>query len=156
MRLSVAAIGRVRSGPERALIDDYRQRADAAGRALGLGPVTEREIDPRRLSGAEAETAALLAAAPPGAKLVVMDERGRALSSRTFAETLGAWRDSGARDAAFLIGGAEGMTQTARDRADLVLAFGPATWPHRLARAMLFEQIYRAFTILGGSAYHKE
>lgn len=156
MRLAVAAIGRIKAGPERALADDYRERADAAGRALGLGPVTEREIDPRRLNGPEAETAALLAAAPAGAKLAVMDERGRALPSRAFADTIALWRDSGARDAVFLIGGAEGMAQAARDRADLVLAFGPATWPHRLARVMLYEQIYRAFTILGGSAYHKE
>lgn len=156
MRLGVAAIGRIRAGPERALADDYRQRADAAGRALGLGPVTEREIDPRKLAGAAAETQALLDAMPDGARLAVLDERGKALPSREFAERIAAWRDSGARDAVFLIGGADGMTQAVRDRADLVLAFGPATWPHRLARVMLYEQIYRAFTILGGSAYHKE
>jgi 23S rRNA (pseudouridine1915-N3)-methyltransferase len=156
VRLSVAAIGRIKTGPERALCDDYRARADAAGRALGLGPVAEREIDGRRLATAAAETAALLDSAPSGAKLIVMDERGAALPSRAFADRLAAWRDSGARETVFLIGGADGMTEAARSRADMILAFGPATWPHRLARIMLYEQIYRAFTILGGSAYHKE
>lgn len=156
MRISVTAIGRMKSGPERDLADDYMARANAAGRSLGLGPVEEREIDPRKLAGSEAETAALLDAAPAGARIVAMDERGRALTSRRFSETIAAWRDQGARDAVFLIGGADGLTQQARERADLVLAFGPATWPHRLARAMLYEQIYRAFTILGGAAYHKE
>ncbi len=156
MRLGVIAAGRLKSGPERDLADDYRQRADAAGRGLGLGPVAEREIDPRKLTTREAETAALLDAAPDGARLAVLDERGKALPSRAFAEQIAAWRDQGARDTAFLIGGAEGMTDAARERADLVLAFGPATWPHRLARVMLYEQIYRALTILGGAAYHKE
>ena len=156
MRLAVTAIGRLKAGPERALADDYRRRADAAGRPLGLGPVAEREIDPRRLATPDAETQALLAAVPDGARLAVLDERGQALASRAFADRLALWRDAGARDAVFLIGGADGMTQAARDRADLILAFGPATWPHRLARVMLYEQIYRAFTILSGSAYHKE
>jgi 23S rRNA (pseudouridine1915-N3)-methyltransferase len=156
VRIGVIAVGRLKAGPERALCDDYRARAEAAGRALGAGPVTEREIDARKLSTSEAETQALLDAIPEGARVVVLDERGMALPSRVFAEKLGAWRDGAARDLVFLVGGAEGMTQAARSRADLVLAFGPATWPHRLARAMLYEQIYRALTILGGSAYHKE
>ena len=151
MRLAVTAIGRLKAGPERALADDYRRRADAAGRPLGLGPVAEREM-----ATPDAETQALLAAVPDGARLAVLDERGQALASRAFADRLALWRDAGARDAVFLIGGADGMTQAARDRADLILAFGPATWPHRLARVMLYEQIYRAFTILSGSAYHKE
>lgn len=156
MKIGVLAVGRLKAGPERALCDDYRARAEAAGRALGVGPVAEREIDARKLATSEAETQALLDAVPEGARVVVLDERGKALPSRELATRIEAWRDGGARDLVFLIGGAEGMTQAARDRADLVLAFGPATWPHRLARAMLYEQIYRALTILGGSAYHKE
>ncbi len=155
MRIGVHAVGRLKQGPERMLADDYRARAEGAGRGIGLGPAMEREIDPRRLSSPQAETEALLDSVPAGARLVVLDERGRAIPSEEFASLLAAWRDSGVREAVFLIGGAEGMTGAARDRADLVLAFGPATWPHRLVRVMLWEQIYRALTILGGSSYHK-
>lgn len=155
MRLHIAAVGRLRSGPERALVDDYLARATRSGRPLGLGPVTEHQIDERKATGAAAEAEALMRALPQGARLVVLDERGRGLDSPGFAALLARWRDDGAQDAGFVIGGADGVEKGLRDRADLVLSFGSMVWPHMLARVMLAEQIYRAVTILAGSPYHR-
>ena len=156
MRILIAAVGRI--GPreaERTLIDDYTARAGRTGRPLGLGPLEEAEVEDRRGGGPAAEGALLMRAVPAGARLCALDERGRALSSPAFAAVLAGWRDGGAGAAAFVIGGADGLDPALRDRADLVLSFGPMVWPHRLARVMLAEQLYRAATILAGSPYHR-
>jgi len=87
---------------------------------------------------------------------ILLDERGETLSSMAFAKTLEGWRDGGKREARFVIGAADGHAQTARGEADLLLSFGPATWPHMLARAMLAEQLFRATAILAGHPYHRE
>lgn len=151
MRLWIAAVGRLRAGPVKDVVEDYARRSP--------WPLTVREVEVRkRLTGAElkrAEAALLLEAVPPGARLVALDERGRDLSSEAFAEKMGRWRDEGVGDLAFLIGGADGHDETIRERAVLTLAFGRMTWPHMLARAMLAEQIYRAQTILEGHPYHR-
>ncbi len=89
------------------------------------------------------------------ARNVLLDERGRLLSSEEFAEMLGGWRDSGIREARFHLGAADGHGPVVRDSADLLLAFGPMTWPHMLARAMLMEQLWRATSILAGHPYHR-
>ena len=97
--------------------------------------------------------------APPPATssvTILLDERGEALSSMALAKKLGAWRDGGKREARFLIGAADGHDDKARAEADLLLSFGPATWPHMLARAMLAEQLFRATAILAGHPYHRE
>lgn len=156
MRLTIAAIGRIKSGAERDLLNDYLDRAGVAGRPLGLGPAGETEIDNRALTGKTAESAALAAAIPDGARICLMDERGKTLSSRELAQTLGRWRDDGARETVFVIGGADGLDHTAFNRPDLVLSFGPMVWPHKLARVMLAEQLYRAVSILAGSPYHRD
>lgn len=88
-------------------------------------------------------------------RTILLDERGRDLSSQELADTLGNWRDGGIREARFLIGAADGHDDTSRAAADLVIAFGRATWPHLLARAMLAEQLYRATSILAGHPYHR-
>lgn len=88
-------------------------------------------------------------------RTVLLDERGKAMSSEAFAALLGKWRDEGVRETRFLIGAADGHSDAERASADLLLAFGPATWPHMLARAMLMEQLYRATTILAGHPYHR-
>ena len=155
MRLHLCAVGRLRAGPERALVDDYLQRFDRTGRALGLGPAAEHEVEDRKGGGMAAEGALLARAVPAGAALAVLDERGRMLSSPDLADTLARWRDGGRQDAAFVIGGADGVDPALRDRADLVLSFGAMVWPHLLVRVMLAEQLYRAATILAGSPYHR-
>lgn len=156
MKLRIAAIGRMRKGPERELVDDYRARCTATGRGIGLGPLEETEIDNRALRSSTDESQALDQSLPAGAKLILLDERGKALSSRQLADTLGRWRDDGAPEAVFCIGGADGHDRDALPRPDLMLAFGPAVWPHKLVRVMLAEQIYRATAILAGTPYHRD
>ena len=151
MRLWLAAVGRARVGPARDLFEEY------AGRLSW--PLTLREVEvkkrlpPDEMKRQEAEL--LLAAIPQGSVVVALDERGKALSSEAFAAKMGAWRDQGAADIAFLIGGADGHGDAVRARADFLLALGPMTWPHMLVRGMLTEQIYRAQQILAGHPYHR-
>ena len=154
MRVHLLVVGRLRAGPEAVLVADYLARFDAAGRPLGLGPARVAEVEDRRGRGADAEAALLLAAAPAG-PLVALDERGRQLDSPAFAARLAAFRDGGARDLAFAIGGADGHGAAVREKAALTLSFGAMVWPHMLARAMLAEQLYRAATILGSGPYHR-
>jgi 23S rRNA (pseudouridine1915-N3)-methyltransferase len=155
MRLHLCAVGRLRAGPERDLVDDYLQRCDRTGRPLGLGPVTEHEVEDKRGGGMAAEGELLSRTLPAGAALVVLDERGKTLSSPEFATQLALWRDSGRQDAAFMIGGADGIDPAVRSRADLAISFGRMVWPHMLVRVMLAEQLYRATTILAGGPYHR-
>lgn len=154
MRITIAAIGRPGRGPEAELADDYARRATLAARALGLGPVELIDLEPRR-AGQAAEAELILKAAE-GAHLIACDERGRTYGSRAFAEHLAALRDRGERRLVFAIGGADGLDEAVRAAAASTLAFGPQTWPHALARAMLAEQVYRAVTILAGSPYHRD
>ncbi len=155
MRLHICAVGRLASRtPEFALIADYVARADRGGRALSLGPVSIHEVDPKK-PGMAAEADALRRAIPEHATLVCLDERGHLLSSPDLAARLEGWRDAGAQDLAFVIGGADGIDPGLRDTAALTLSFGRMVWPHMLARVMLAEQIYRATSILAGAPYHR-
>lgn len=145
----------MKPGPERTLADDYLARFDRTGRALGLGPTEMREVEDRKGGGKAAEAELLSRAIPEGALVCAMDERGKTLSSPQFADLLARWRDDGARDAAFVIGGADGIDPTLRAAADFKLSFGAMVWPHMLARVMLAEQLYRAASILSGAPYHR-
>ncbi len=156
MRLRVCAVGRLRKGPERALVDDYLARFDRTGRALSLGPCTEVEIDERRNPTPAQQAAQLARALPSGAHIMALDERGSAEGSRAFAARLARLRDDGRAELAFVIGGADGLDADLRGRADTVLTLSPMVWPHMLARVMLAEQLYRAATILAGSPYHRD
>ncbi|HXI86630.1 MAG TPA: 23S rRNA (pseudouridine(1915)-N(3))-methyltransferase RlmH [Parvularculaceae bacterium] len=159
MRLIIAAVGRLKSGPESTLVEDYSTRLRGVGRGLGFGEFRIVEVEaPKGLEGAmrrAKESALLLEATAKGARLVALDERGRNLSSEDFAKRIAQWRDEGAGEIAFLIGGADGHEEALRESADLLVSFGKATWPHMLVRAMLCEQIYRAMTILSGHPYHR-
>lgn len=154
MRISLICVGRLGQASEAALARDYAERATAAGRALGLGPVDIVEVEGRK-PGKAAEAEAILARAA-GAVLIACDEHGRAMGSRDFAAGLAALRDDGVRDLALVIGGADGLDAKVVAAARETLAFGPQTWPHALARVMLAEQVYRAATILGGGPYHRD
>jgi 23S rRNA (pseudouridine1915-N3)-methyltransferase len=155
MRLHIVAVGRLRSGPERALVDDYTLRFDRTGRALGLGPLTETEVEDRKGGGMAAEAALIARALPSGALVCTLDERGDMLDSPAFAAQLARWRDAGRQDAAFVIGGADGIDPGLRARADASVSLGRMVWPHMLVRVMLAEQLYRAATILAGGPYHR-
>ena len=155
MRLHLCAVGRLRAGPERDLVDDYLQRFDRSGRVLGLGPVQEHEVEDKKNAGMGAEAELLARAVPAGAVLVTLDERGKMLTSPEFAAQLAKWRDAGRQDLAFVIGGADGIDPGLRARADFSLSFGAMVWPHMLVRVMLAEQLYRAASILAGAPYHR-
>ncbi|NIY73190.1 23S rRNA (pseudouridine(1915)-N(3))-methyltransferase RlmH [Marivivens donghaensis] len=155
MRVHIVAVGRLRAGPERDLIDDYLKRFDRTGRALALGPANVIEVEDKKNAGMAAEAALIEKAIPNGALVCIMDERGKLMTSPDFADTIGNWRDTGRQDVAFVIGGADGIDPAFRARADAALSFGKMVWPHMLVRVMLTEQLYRAASILSGSPYHR-
>jgi 23S rRNA (pseudouridine1915-N3)-methyltransferase len=154
MKIVIVAVGRLARSPETELVRLYVDRATAAGRALGLGPVEVVEVEARK-PGKAAEAQAL---APhlEGAHLIACDEHGNPLASRAFAQEIGKLRDEGVRRLVFMIGGADGLDGALLKAAKSQLAFGPQTWPHALVRAMLAEQVYRAVSILAGSPYHRD
>lgn len=153
MKIAIAAIGRLARSPETELVKLYLERATAVGRALSLGPVEMIEVDSRK-PGKAAEAEALRAHIADS-HVIACDERGTAQRSMAFAEDIARVRDDGVRRMVFLIGGADGLDPALVAQAQGRLAFGPQTWPHALARAMLAEQIYRAVSILAGSPYHR-
>ncbi|MEO9632877.1 MAG: 23S rRNA (pseudouridine(1915)-N(3))-methyltransferase RlmH [Sulfitobacter sp.] len=155
MRVHICAMGRLRAGPEKTLVDDYLTRFDRTGRRLGLGPARVVEMEDKKGGGMAAEAVLLRRTIPQGAVICVLDERGKLETSPAFAERLGTWRDAGRGDLAFVIGGADGIDPSLRAEADHALSFGKMVWPHMLVRVMLAEQLYRAAAILSGGPYHR-
>ena len=159
MRLLIAAVGKLKQGPERELSTHYLGRAEALGRTVSLSPLKSVELIESKAGSAaarrDAEADALFAKVPDGFRKVCLDPRGKALSSDAFAEWLKRLRDDGAPGVAFLIGGPDGLGQAALRGADLSLSLGPMTLTHGLARIVLGEQLYRAMTILAGHPYHR-
>ena len=139
MQLHIIARGRIGRGPESELVERYLKRI--------AWPVKVTELPE---SGGKLPPPAL------GSVTLLLDEKGEQMGSLAFARRLERWRDDGAREARFLIGGADGFGEAERAEADLLLAFGKATWPHLLARAMLAEQLFRATSILANHPYHRE
>ena len=159
MRLHLGAVGRMKAGPEKELERLYFERAAALGRTAGITALNIREIAESRAASPELrkseEAAKLLSGVPAGAVMVALDVQGRDLSSEELPAALGRWRDSGTAEAAFLIGGPDGHGPELLAQASATFSFGRMTWPHRLVRVMLLEQIYRAVTILGNHPYHR-
>jgi 23S rRNA (pseudouridine1915-N3)-methyltransferase len=158
VRLLIAAVGRLKSGPERELCERYLTRARDAGRALQFAPIDVAEIaesNARRPADRMAEEAKSLLAAVPAGRKVALDARGKTMSSEDFAQRLAGWRDQGAPAVTFFIGGADGLDDSIRRAADPSIAYGAATFPHQLVRTLLAEQIYRSITILAGHPYHR-
>ena len=139
MLLHIIARGKIGRSPEAELTDRYLKRIP--------WPTKVTELPDR---------GGVLPDAPANSVTVVLDERGTALSSMELAKKLEGWRDTGRREARFLLGAAEGHEEELRGRADLLMSFGRATWPHLLARAMLAEQLFRATSILANHPYHRE
>lgn len=138
MLLHVIARGKIARSPEAELVARYEKRLTWPVRLTELPDSGGRIPD---------------SLAP--CKTVLLDERGKQMGSEDFAAILGQWRDDGVRECRFLLGAADGHSDAERENADLLLAFGKATWPHLMARAMLMEQLYRASTILSGHPYHR-
>ena len=154
MRVVILAVGRLARAPETELVRLYADRATAAGRALGLGPVEIVEVEGRK-PGKAAEAEALRPHFKD-AHVLVCDEHGQSRTSRAFADEIARLRDDGTRRLVLVIGGADGLDPALMGEAQGRMAFGPQTWPHALVRAMLAEQVYRAVTILAGSPYHRD
>lgn len=139
MLLHIVARGKIGRSPEADLVDRYLKRIGWPTRITEL-PDKGGKLPPREA----------------GTMQIMLDEKGEQLSSMAFAEKLDRWRDDGVREARFLIGAADGFDEEQRRDADLLFAFGKATWPHMMARAMLAEQLWRATSILAGHPYHRE
>ena len=159
MRIHVGAVGRLKAGPERMLAELYLERAVALGRSAGIGPMSVAEIAESRAATADLriadEAVRLQTGMPDDAVTVALDGGGRDITSEEFAALLGRWRDGGTAMLAFLIGGPDGLAPEIKATAGYRLAFGRMTWPHRLARIMLLEQVYRSVTILVNHPYHR-
>lgn len=138
MRLHVIARGKIGRSPEADLVERYAKRI--------TWPFKLTELP---------DVGGTMPAPPPQSREVLLDERGKLMSSEDFAALLGRWRDEGVRETRFLIGAADGHGAAARETADLLLAFGPMTWPHILVRPLLVEQLWRATSILAGHPYHR-
>jgi 23S rRNA (pseudouridine1915-N3)-methyltransferase len=159
MRILVIAVGRLKQGPERELAEQYRKRAQAIGRPLGLREVEVIEIRESRAPEAERrrveESIAIANVLPERAVTVVLDARGDNLDSAALAASLREWRAEERPAVCFVIGGADGLAASLYEHAKLKLAFGTATWPHQLVRIMLLEQLYRAASMVAGHPYHR-
>jgi 23S rRNA (pseudouridine1915-N3)-methyltransferase len=159
MRIVVAAIGRLKQGPERELAERYRKRASDAGRSAGLSAFDIVEIKESRAGDAARrmleESIAVANIVPDRAVTVILDERGENMSSAVIAGRLQDWKRQDKPAVVFIIGAADGLAPSLREKASLAMAFGAATWPHQLIRIMLLEQLYRAVTILAGHPYHR-
>ena len=161
MQLGIIAIGQMRAAAEMPLVDEFRQRIEASGRQLGISGISIIELrEKRALTGDDKKRSenALIAdaLARRSGPLIVLDETGTSLTSRAFADKLLGWIERGDSDVTFVIGGADGLDDAIRARADLVLSFGPMTWPHMLARVLLCEQLWRAISILTRHPYHRD
>lgn len=153
MHIQIISVGKLKRGPEKDLIDDYATRFSKAGPGLGLRSL--KLIDLSSGGGLAAEGERLLNAIPKGADIIRLDEHGRQWRSVDFARRMETLRDSGTQNLCFLIGGAEGYSAQVRSECPETMAFGPQTWPHRLVKVMLTEQLYRAVSLLAGTPYHK-
>ncbi|KAA6205163.1 MAG: 23S rRNA (pseudouridine(1915)-N(3))-methyltransferase RlmH [Candidatus Tokpelaia sp.] len=160
MHIAIFAVGRLKKGAEADLADLYTERFAKAGALVGLQFDGVHNIGESRAptpeQRKEEEAAALQAGRKRGCLLVLLDERGKNLSSRAFARNLQQWRDKGQQNLLLALGGPDGFAEAMRGEADIMLAFGAMTWPHRLARIMLAEQLYRAALILAGHPYHRD
>ena len=153
MRLVLLVVGRLKTGPERDLIDEYVKRAEPVARSLGFRGIEEIEVASG--GGLDAEAERLLGKLPVGGKCIRLDEFGQSMKSADFAREIAAWRDQGVPALVLIIGGAEGYGEAIRAAVPKTMAFGPQTWLHRLVRVMLAEQVYRGVSILAGTPYHK-
>ncbi len=159
MKLTIAAIGKLKSGPEKQLADDYTKRVAAMGKKAGISGLKISDWAESQKSDAAQrmteEQAQLWSAVPQGAYVIALDERGLAPSSEIFAANLRKIMDRSQNDIVFMLGGPDGHSAATRQKAHELLAFGAMTWPHRLARLMLLEQIYRSVTIMLNHPYHR-
>lgn len=159
MRIHIGAVGRLKKSPEHALVNDYIDRVRKFGRTAGITNISVKDYPESQAATAQLrkndEAERLLAGCPPQSTIMLLDEHGSVVSSKQLAQNLGRLRDDGIQDVAFLIGGPDGHAAGLLETAATKISFGRMTWPHRLVRIMLAEQIYRSVTILLNHPYHR-
>ncbi len=152
MKVTIAAVGKMKNSPQQDLMQEFLKRIP--------WPVEIKEVEAKKgLSGEKLKTQEgelLLNLLPKSCKIIVLDEKGKDIGSEEFANKFTEFEQEGSSQVAFLIGGADGHSQQVREQADMLLSFGKMTWPHMMVRAMLAEQIYRAYSIKQGHPYHRE
>jgi len=151
MNLTIAAVGRIKKGPERSLWDIYAKRL--------RWPLSLIEVEAKNVIGIEQikkkEADLLLAKVPKTSVIVALDQNGLVASSAEFAKKIGEWQNNGINNLVLVVGGSDGLDSTVLDKAQMIMSMGQMTWPHKLARVMLLEQLYRAQCILNNHPYHK-
>ncbi|WP_455474361.1 23S rRNA (pseudouridine(1915)-N(3))-methyltransferase RlmH [Bartonella sp. B30(2025)] len=159
MQISIFAVGRMKKGAEQKLVQHYLDRFSKSSGAVGFRFKILQEIPESRAQTAcqrmEEEGKKLIEFLPEKCRLIVLDERGKSISSSVFAEKLISYRDGGVRDLVIALGGHDGHSEQTRSRSDFLLSFGSMTWPHQIARILLVEQLYRAITIVNNHPYHR-
>lgn len=158
MKLTLICVGRLKSGPESELCERYVTRCQPLGRTLGLSPfeiVELPESRSRRPEDRKAEEAQAILAKAGDARLILFDERGKSPSTQNFADMIGSHRDGACEALALVIGGADGLDASLRDKAQMVVSFGAMTIPHQLVRVLVSEQLYRVMTWMSGHPYHR-
>lgn len=148
MKIIIAASGKLKKSPELEIFEYYKKRTRWN---ISLKEIEAKKGDAKKV---QEEEGALLLKATEGTARIILDEKGKELSSKDFAILIKKFFDAG-KTVSFLIGGADGHTENVKESADVLISFGKATWPHMLVRAMLAEQIYRAYTILNNHPYHR-
>lgn len=159
MKLSLHAVGRMKNGPERELFARYFDRASASGKQQGIHPIGVKEYSESKAQRGpdrkRQEADEILGQIDASSFVIALDERGKTLSSPDFANLIARARDDGAKEVVFVIGGADGLDDAVRKRAQRTIAFGAMTWPHQIVRVLAAEQVYRAISIMGNHPYHK-
>jgi len=159
MRIAIAAIGKMKSGPEKLLAEEYITRIPPLGKKAGITALKiadwSESQKPDAAQRMAEEAGQLWSAVPSGAFVIALDERGKSLTSQALSAKICKLAEQGVGDLIFLLGGPDGHAAETRQKAGELLALGPMTWPHRLARVMLLEQIYRSVTILVNHPYHR-
>ena len=145
MKFHILAVGQIKQGPEKDLLEQYRKRI--------TWPLTIKELNPRKPGDT---TPLILENIPDSSAVIALDERGKNLSSLEFSGLVQDYLDSGIKNLSFLIGGADGFEETIRSKADHLISFGRLTWPHMVVRALLVEQLYRSQQIINRHPYHRE
>jgi 23S rRNA (pseudouridine1915-N3)-methyltransferase len=160
LKITIAAIGRLKTGPEKLMADDYQKRIATLGRQAGITALKIGEWAESQAQSAkqrmEEEAQILWSATPQNAVTLALDERGKSHSSEQFSEKLRKYADQGVSELVFMIGGPDGHDLKTREKASDLIALGPMVWPHRLVRIMLLEQIYRSVTIMVNHPYHRQ
>jgi len=160
MQLVIAAIGRMKNGPERELVQRYRERCNSSGKTVGISKCEIIEIAESREQTAilrkKDEARILAAKIPSNSTIICFDERGKTPDSRAFATHLQTKLDNGIQHCVMIIGGPDGLCESWKDQADLIVSFGKLTMPHQIVRMLVAEQCYRAISILSGHPYHRD